>query len=383
MALCVVTNAGQTCPESGQQASWRYRVGPMLRQVSEPDFKVGSAASAMVLPPVFGIEVPFSAPLSVGDAFAFADRTYDDGFVNAEAGTVATGLTAAWGYDANSQYSGGAGGVLTMSVAPTSGLANSARLLSSNSDYRRVSEGGGDDYEGAIHMEIDRLVSIAEGFKMGPVFGFSLFNGGGNSGSVNAFSGSTRADDYAVGVTDSYQLSGGVVPPLAPYANPGGGLGTLLPNTPASRTLNPLLTASTSADFQAVSAMSFSYTSITMDAGWRAEWQNKECYFASLSAGGSLNLLDWHGAHRESASQSVNGAAATSYASMVDKSDGVDLLLGLYVQAGVGMKMTERTLLSGFFRYDFTEELNKDIGPSRVEQNLSGWSFGLGVTQDF
>ena len=240
---------------------------------------------------------------------------------------------------------------------------------------------GDDAYELGFHLELDYLSQKNEKFRSGPVLGFSFFTGGGNSGSQNAFSGTSSANDYSVGVVDSFQLGAGVVAPLAPYSNPGGGPGPLIPNQPSSRSLDTALTNSEAASFESMAAVNFDYRAIVLDAGYRGEWQHEKM-FTNLTAGAALNILDWSAAHRENAIQTVGGVSST-YATVEQRNSGVDVLAGLYLQAGTGYHLSETISLSGFFRYDLTETFSKDVGPSAVEQDLSGWSFGLGVTHSF
>lgn len=372
--------AGPPVPTS-TPSGWRLSAGPMLRQVGGPDFTVGAGAANITLPAVFGVEVPIVAPTAAGAVGAFANRTYDDGFVNTDAGTAGTGLTAAWGYDANTQYSGGLGGILTMRIAPGSALAGSAHLLSSSTSSTELSVNGSDEYEAGLHAELDRLIKRSKERRSGLVFGISLFQGEGNSGANGAFTGTMQADDYSVGVTDRFQVGAGVLPPGAPYSNPGGGIGPLIPNLPDSRSIDTALTGSSTASFTSLSTVDFDYTAITLDAGYKSEWQ-KGNYQLSLSGGAALNILDWQGSHRETASQTIMGVTS-NYATVNESNSGTDVLLGLYVQAGAGVAITPTTTLNSYFRYDLTQELDEKIGPSKVEQDLSGWSFGIGITQEF
>lgn len=359
------------------QPGWRISGGPIMRQVSGPEFSLGSNTSAFDLPAVFGPEVPIVAPTAAGDMGAYAVRDYDDGFVWMDGGTANTGLTSAWGYDSNAQYSGGMGGVLTMSIAPGSSLAGSARLLSSSSSFDGGNVEEDDQYEAGLHIEIDRLTEVKPGMRMGPVFGFSLLGSGGDSGNGGVFNGTLVADDYSVGVIDRFQVPAGVLPPSAPYSNTGGGPGASIPNRPFDRTLDPLLTNSTTANFAATARVDFDYTVFSTEAGWKVEWEHDK-FYTNVSTGLVLNIMSWDGKHRETSYQDD-----LAYASYRESDDGVDVLIGAYLQGVAGYQLTEVDSVYMSLRYDVSDSLDADIGPSKVEQDLAGWTLGIGYARQF
>lgn len=359
------------------QSGWRISGGPVMRQVSGPEFSLGSNAAAFDLPAVFGPEVPIVAPTAVGDLGTYSYREYDDGFVGTDGGTATTGLTSAWGYDVNSQYSGGMGGVLTMTIAPGSSLAGYARLISSSSTQNQANVDEDDQYEAGVHFEIDRLSEVKPGLKMGPVFGFSLFGSGGDSGNGGVFNGTLVANDYSVGVIDRYQVPPGVLPPSAPYSNTGGVAGPSIPNTPFDRTLDPQLTDTFTADFASNARVDFDYTVFSTEAGWKVEWDHDQ-FYTNLSSGIVLNIMSWDGSHKEASFQ-----GSTQYASYRDSDDGVDVFFGAYVQGMAGYQLTEVDSVYMSLRYDVSEGFKQDIGPSKVEQDLSGWTLGIGYARQF
>ncbi|MDD8044375.1 MAG: hypothetical protein PHC78_11495, partial [Verrucomicrobiota bacterium] len=89
-----------------QQNRWGIRLGAQYRWGMNVGISSGGNSRAHSLE-----SVTKKYPPGIGNAKAYGNRTYDDGFVNVDAGTefpgtVIHGLTWYWGYDNPSQYDG-------------------------------------------------------------------------------------------------------------------------------------------------------------------------------------------------------------------------------------------------------------------------------------
>lgn len=366
-------------PEAPTASGWRLSGGPMARNVQGSDFSVGSVTGA--LPTPFG-DGYFNLPASVGDEDMNADRTYDDGYVNRDLGDPNDTYTSYWGYDSNSQYSGGFGGSLTMNVDPSSPLAGSSRYVSGSSSSSWVDDSGSDETEFGFRLELDRMTLRSGGWSAGPVVGLSIFSGGSRVSGISAFSGMAHADDYFVGVEDSYQLDLQVQPPSAPYAHNGNGPGALIPNQPVSRTSSEEYDRGHDATFYSPAEVELDLFVVSFDLGYRVERQWGQ-FSVNGSAGASINIVPWDAKHKEIAYQSIAGGGASSYNKVSVNNDGTEFILGAYLQGGVAYKITETLTLGGFGRYDFTQSFDDNVGPSAFDQDLSGWSVGLVLAKSF
>ena len=56
-----------------------------------------------------------------------------------------------------------------------------------------------------------------------------------------------------------------------------------------------------------------------------------------------------------------------------------EVLFGTYVQAKVGVQVTRRLSVSAFARYDWSQGLDAEVGPSSFDANLDGLSAGVMV----
>lgn len=366
-------------PPSG--SVWRLSAGPMARHVEGADFSVGSVAGSGALPTPFGNGY-FNLPSSIGGEEVNADRTYDDGYVNRDLVVPNDSHTPYWGYDNNSQYSGGFGGTMVMSVSPSSPLAGSSRYVDSFSESSNVKDSGSDETEFGFRVELDRMTTRDGGWSMGPVLGCSIFSGGSSVGGISAFSGWASADDYAVGAQDTYQLGSSVQPPSAAYAHNGQGPGALIPNQPDLRTTSEEFVDSHYASYSSPAEVELDLFVLSLDLGYRVERQ-WDRFSVNGSLGVSVNIVPWDADHKENATQTILGGGPTTYSSSEIDNDGTEFLVGGYLQGGVAYDITESLSLGGFGRYDFIQSFDDEVGPSSFDQDLSGWSAGLMLTKRF
>ena len=210
-------------PPAPAAGRWTFSAGPLWRQLGDVRFSTGTTPSA--IPPVFGGNT-FTPPPGIGTLGGYADRSYDDGFVNIGAATAGTGLTTNWGHNSDAQVQGGnlvysrAGGV-RREVFAASGVA-----LAGWSDDA--------DTEVGPYLELSYAIPVRDGLTIGAGVNFSMINLGAGRAGLSTFSQTQTLNVYDVTAIDSYALNG-VVPPLAPYAGSYAGPGPLINNIPSSR----------------------------------------------------------------------------------------------------------------------------------------------------
>lgn len=178
----------------------------------------------------FGVKTHFTSA-TANNAGSFPrvgpeNRTYDDGFVNVDISGNAGGNTWNWGYNNNAQFNPADGGL----NAPNTGAAalafHSAGSLadgSIRSSRDTVLPGLELTYEevlGRWNLTERRRVNL------GMLVSFGWTRLGQNDSAALA---------GPVNVTTDRYLTGGVLPPLAPYSGSFGTAGPLLPDAPVQR----------------------------------------------------------------------------------------------------------------------------------------------------
>ncbi len=87
-----------------EEPGWRLDAGAQWRQLGSVNWQTGSLAAHSSLPWLAGRGVRSGS--SAANPSGIGDHTYDDGFVNQDAGTPFFGDTAYYGYNSDSQVQG-------------------------------------------------------------------------------------------------------------------------------------------------------------------------------------------------------------------------------------------------------------------------------------
>lgn len=318
---------------------WRVGVGVMWRNIGElsvnPNLQTGAFAGNF-----------FTPNPAIGPADADADRTYDNGFVNQGAATPITGLTTFWGHQNDSQVSGS-----NINFLASGGLALSTPGIT----------GEDESAEAAPYIEVSYLQPVKPNLLAGLTGNFSFV------GLDRAAASQMSASEVLT--TDSYALNG-VIPPLAPYSGTFAGPGPLIGNQPTSRVFNLRPTGATS---------NYLFNSSTdlysLAFGGEVQWQPANRCYLGFGAGAVVNYADWDAAW----SAGLVNANSPTLASMGAANSGDDFLFGVYLKGSAGYHVTEQWSVEGFFRYDWNESLDGNVGPTGFEIDLTGWSAGFGV----
>lgn len=321
--------------ESAVDASpWRVRTGAMWRHLggTKVNPRLGAGATAA------GFTV---LPTGVGDAGAFDNRVYDDGFVSIGAATPGTGLTTNFGYADEVQ---GASGSLVYTKGGGSSIGFPVAGQDGNSDFV------------APYIELGYFMDVRPDLEVGLTSSFSFT---GMDSEI-----SQQVTTFAVTTRDSYPL-GGIVLPLGPYTGSFAGPGPVIGNIPGTR--EQIFTPTGTGTYLFNTDTDLYSFAFGGEVAWRP------CSKVSLNAGTGvvMNIANWEGGYR------VPTAAGGTLA---QSNDGTDFLLGLFLKTGAEYRIDDQWSVDAFVRYDWTESLEKQVGPSAFEVDLSGWSLGGGVT---
>jgi opacity protein-like surface antigen len=278
-----------------------------------------------------------------GAADAYADRTYDDGFVKIGAATAGSGLTTNFGYASDSQVASD-----TLTYTLTGGAALDTPNPSSEDDST----------EAAPYLEAVYYIPLRDDLELGLVTSFSFTNLDSSMQS--------QLTEYGVTTIDHYALNG-VILPSAPYSGSYAGPGVVIDNQPSSReqVLTPISTRTYRFDSE--------IDLYSLGLGGELNWTPAERCFLNLGAGAVINYVDW------SADLHTPLLTGTSHQHESDQK----FLFGLYLKAGAGYQLTEAWSLEAFTRYDWNENLHGHVGEADFTTDLSGWTTGLALGYRF
>lgn len=345
-------HAGET------QQFWRFSAGAAYRQLGDLNWTTGSRSADFVLPG-FGPDVNEMG--AAGPASGPANRTYVDGYVRPEKNTPGSGNTWYWGFESNSQMQGG-----SLVFHGDGGRVSSSESSISSADWSAPNLDG---YGPVLQAEwVNKVNSSWSWSVLGSAF-YTQFDAG-HSGST--FSASQSSSSMAV--TDSYNL-GGLLPPAGPYHGDFAGPGPTLPASPSSRSTR--LFNETNDTFVNHLTQSFELNLVTLSLGPSIEWHRGGW---GLQAGGGLavNIANWSAQQRETLFK--NGV---SIAQWTDRESDTEALLGGFVQAAVHRSLGRDWHISAFVRYDWSQGIETQVGPSRFELDLDSFTAGLMIGRTF
>jgi len=339
---------------------WWWSVGPVYRADMSIEVSGYSYVQNMGL---HGAQTYGSAPGDVGAADAYADRTYDDGFVNIDPGTLVDGLglTWYWGYDNAVQYDATAD-TLAFHRGGGEGIARSV-LSSTSYDQDEDVSGLG------IAAEVGRNIVTKGKVKLGLVGGIQSIWDIESETSQSTYSEQLTA--YSYDVVDTYTLEG-VVPPAPPYTGNYDGPGPLIGNIPTTRSeagggsstwqaenlvemdvdvdlqelwLGPRLHLDISSNVavHCTPYVSVNYVDIDVD--------RKEKFISKYADGRSEIIQQWH-----------------------DSESYDEWLFGLGVAVGGRINFAKQWFAEVSASYDSVEEAEVDAGPNKVTIDVSGYS---------
>jgi len=355
--------------EQGGEPRWRLSAGYSYRRLGEATFRTGSYSQGHVLDSLTGRA--FRRGTGAGVASGLADRFYRDGFVRIDSSGSFDGLTTFWAYRSSAQVVGDA-------IVQTSRPARRRQVERS----RQFSPSSwSDDFAaGGPLFELEYQVPVGEAFKVGVEVAASWVQwDGANSGS--SFRARQSSITSETVVTDRFGLGGGI-PPSAPFEGSFAGPGFLLDAVPSARSVSQREVGRQRFDFFNRIDESLNVDLYTLSPGLSAQWDGEKV-FANAGFGLAINIADWQARYREVLYVSKDGGRAKAVQSWSRASGGTDVLLGVYLQTGLGLHVTERFSVQGFARYDWSQSLRGSVGPSSFELGLDGVSGGVMASWTF
>ncbi len=371
----------QPKPQSSRSIQWNFRVGAAYRHLGDIDFNSGAYSSPGLLPslqPVLGAGRASGIDgLGVGSTDTFADRVYVDGFVFVDGATAdptsfLPGTTAYWGYQSDNQVRNGS---LYYSGGEYSTSSSQSSNSSTPSDWSSGIGGA------SPVLELEGLLPIDDHWSVGGAVAF-LFISADSSHSATSFRALRSLSESSFAVNDRYDLQG-VIPPLAPYAGTliSPGTAPLIDNIPTERIITQSGDSVQSANFFNEVSESIKIHLYTLSLGPTLHYDTDKFDFSG-GLGLAVNVADWNSSFDEKLNQ-TSGGSTTELRKWRDRSGKNEVLPGFYLQGSAGYQLTEAWQLSVFGRYDWSESLEGNVGPSSFSAELSGYTLGGSVTFTF
>lgn len=390
--LTVLAVWGATIVVSGtaMAGGFWFGAGPTYRGGLK--LKLESNASPWIAPAVetggFG---------AIGDSLgAYADRTFDDGYVKKDEGTgnpgsIDPGVTWNWGYDSGSQVSGGklrfhrtSSRVVGETYGPAAGMAVS---------------GLDSDTFGGAGAEV---VAGAELFELGSVELHLALGLGGAWGMEGKLEGTTMQGPLVryrtvEKVTDTYvyDVSGISMPGAphrgsydGPFGNPPVIPSPTIPNKPSSATREGKREmhvlgvnggeAKNTLDIEA----EMDLWSLRVEPQFRLRLGERGRLWAAPQI--SFNLADVEATRDETIWRIDGDGARTALGAWHDRADDQKFLLGLGASVGADWEFGGGFFVGAFGRYEWmTDTIDIAVGPSKVSIDASSWEAGALVGYRF
>lgn len=413
----LTTPLDQAAGFSPLSSSWNITGGYQWRQIGDLNFKTGSRAAQGSLPwragkGRSGATTATTAttgsnanaiPGTAGPAGAYADRTYDDGYVNQIGLTPGYGDTWWWGYNNASQIDASQPSAKTVTyhlalpggatTTTASYSTRSSRWSGLGNDLNWDSDLAGSGWfarmeSPAVYVDGPLAVSLELGYSFASADAMNRKAGvfmAHQENEQRKHTTRTRSTDTLIDTYDLFALE----PPQAPYFGTEEGPGILLPNIPATRTITAASASNggtivkrTTADFFSEVSESLDVDLHTISLGPHFSWERRRLRMG-LSTGLAINIADWDAGYQEELFVSKNGGRAQLLGKWQDHENGTRVLPGFYIEANVDMRLTDRVSLFGGGRYDWTGALSETVGPSSFDLDLGGWSVQGGITFSF
>lgn len=358
-------------PAPASRFHFRLSAGAASRSVGAVEFDSGSRSGGEALP--FPSTALRGLRSTAGSVSHYADRRYDDGYVNQDQGTAEDGSTWFWGYDHASQLSTGSGGGGSSTVS-FHGAADSIQ-----NESRRFSDrdpgSWSADHDGTVPViQLDWTYDVLPQLSVGASLQYSWLGLDG-SRSFGNFSATRVRTSQDMTLTDTYDTSG-IVIPSAPWQGTLAGPGPLINNLPTARNVSKggILDSSRTTYFNQVRE-SLDVKLHTLAFGPTVAARLGPVDLA-LGTGLALNIANWDASHRETLYVRNGSQDAKIYKRWNDHASGTKVLPGAYLQAAATVALTNRLSLTAFGNYDWSQALTAQAGPSRFHLDPTGWMAG-------
>lgn len=327
---------------------------------------------------------PLTSPGGIGTPTAYADRTYDNGYVKLDPGTGnATppndpNSTWNWGFNQPGQYNAAAQ-ALTFQKQGPAGYTSLANGSIGGRDDDLL--GGGLQLRGGVG-----LIKSAK-WSLDIALGFQGIWGASSRITATPY----REGVRQITVTDTYDTSGigaanfpaggfhGTY--LGPFDNPPVIPSPTLPNLPQSRSTTESALLSTS---QADVSFQVSPDLYQFSLGPQLGCEVSSSVKLSLRPTVSLNLVDAEVSRSEVFTQTPAGGGSAVIGHWSNHASSLDARFGLGVTGGVDLDLGAGFYAGLFGGYEWVpEKVNLSVGPGTVSFNGSGYVAGAVVGKRF
>ncbi len=342
--------------KAGKRDLWRVGAGMLWRSLKTRSWNSASYAR----------DYPIADKSS--DDAGGGGGTYKDGYVRTDEWTGQDRETWNWGYDNPGQMDGN---ILR--------LASSGRVVTDFDRDTSVSEGryaDSGENEPGIYVFAQRKVLREPNWDCRLHLDFMRI-GSSVSGAAANFRDEQRWETREENRVDFFALDGAALGGSStPYQGTYAGPGPCISTTPL-RSSNAGGRVVDEGSYTAFNAIKhdLDLQLLTFSMGLSLNYQ-----FRRLTLGGAtgptINLAETDAVYQETLYESWNGGPASVLKEWRDAEDDTEAIFGYFVQAEAGLRITSWVELAIFGRYDWLENINRDIGPSRYVINPEGGSLG-------
>lgn len=410
-----------------EAGSWTISIGPDARlgmkihatgssYVQTLDVSSATESRAMPAPRDVGPSYRFDPDPQNPDGYA--NRTFDDGFVNMDAGTadpasIFPGLTWFWGYDDPNQYDS-ANDTLSFHSDTTGQDSQTAvdvqRGREVSRDVLRDGNLQEDDEQNAYGLSLaaSRCVLAGEALQVDLRGGLGLMWGSESHMQDSTYSERIQEDTFRI--VDRYSYSDqyvyrdtyaydttGISPPPAPYSGTLAGPGPLIENVPSSAHRD-VLGASRETDRSrtvtqtgSTSWLASNDIDLWVDSSLYNAWLGPRLCFQPRRAirliadlRFSLNYVDLHVDRTERFAMDSGAESAGPLREWHDDASRGEWILGMGLALGIEVEVTRSWQIGLHGGYDWmSEDVAVDVGPNTVSLDSSGYALGATVTKVF
>lgn len=349
--------------------SWWWSIGPTYRgameaRVSGPSY-VQQLGLRAARPGGGGVG-------STGSALDFANRTYDDGFVAIDPGTIASGdgLTWYWGYANAGQYNAAADSL----TFTRSGL----RVISAQTLRNQAVSQDDEPEAWGFEFTVGRQWASFQKANLEIQAGIAWL--GNLDSRFTATPYVEQITDRSYSIVDTYQLDG-VVPPDPPYVGTYDGPGPLIPNRPTSR--SEVVTASSAWNAENLVRLDLNATFQQVWIGPRIVGLAGDQIRVFCVPFVSLTRLDARWTRDESFETVAANGRRTTLARWHDRKTDEELLLGIGIRVGAQMPIGRKWFCELVANAETVETAETQVGPQTVSLDLSGYGAALQIGRFF
>ena len=357
------------------------------------------------------------------DITVYADRAFDDGFVNVSPPTVPTGNTWFWGYDNAAQYDGAADQLTFTRNTAVNAAGQYTDRATGFKSVRTVSvtdDSAADDTESfsaaGLEILLAKEILSKETFSVEFISGLSAVFGQEQTLRDQTWSATVRQDDYRTwrSTEYTYQMNAnyqevytyndplGAIPALGvPYAGTFAGPGYVIPELPADRVVNVLAPAATQTDVTGQGAGSdrvrsrtwtarnrvevdAEISSMAIRAGFRAAFALRKGVRVFVEPQAAMHYMTADLTRKECIIVTAQDGSESTPVSWRETENDESWIPAVGMMAGANVDLKNGWFAEVAAGYEWTlDEPEFDIGPSKVKVDLSGIQATAGIGKRF